>query len=73
MDLWLNYGERDIDPWYGVDKGNDKEVKKRQDELDDAEWQKEADILFLFKKPGDFMYIYGKDWPVFKNVSHPHL
>ena len=38
MDLWLNYGERDIDPWYGVDKGNDKEVKKRQDELDDAEW-----------------------------------
>ncbi len=35
MDDWLNYGERDIDPYFGIDKNDKKGIEKREDEIDD--------------------------------------
>ena len=68
MDLWLNYGERDINPFHDLPDPESKEYLKKEEELETAEFELELETTYYFKKSGEFLYIIGDDWPVYDIV-----
>ena len=80
MDEWLNYGERDINPLYGMDNESitffykillttkQEEIAKKEEELDQKAWDDELAVTHYFKKAGEFLYLIGEDWPSYEVV-----
>ena len=72
-DLWLNYGERDIDPLYGIEGESrppttpisplSRGPREERGEVAEKEFEDELMTTHYFKLPGEYLYLIGKDWP----------
>jgi hypothetical protein len=47
-----------------------EDLAKKEEEVEQQKYEQELEITHFFKKTGDFLYIVGEDWPVFKHVPH---
>lgn len=52
---------------YGLD--NEKDIQKREEEVETKEFEDELATTHYFKVAGEYLYLIGKDWPCYENIT----